>query len=99
MGQSIAVESKLIDGFCVFTTNRVITGQDGAAFTSADEAEGSSGFAAELAGRLFASDEAIDHVYVAASEVIARRSTDWGGEAVAGAAQTIADLYRFYEEA
>ena len=98
MGQSIAVESKSIDGFCVFTTNRVITGQDGAAYTSAGDAEGSSGFGAELASRLFASDEAIDHVYVASSEVIARRSAEWDGEAIAGAAQTITDLYRFYEE-
>ncbi len=96
MGQSIKVQSKQLDGFCVFTTDRVLTGQDGEGYASAEEAEAASGFPALLAERLFASDEAIDNVFVASSEVVVRRSEDWDAETVSAAEQTIADLYRFY---
>ncbi|MDJ0663909.1 MAG: hypothetical protein QNJ75_05065 [Acidimicrobiia bacterium] len=97
MGQSIAVESKQIDNVCLFTTDRVLTGQDGVAYPSAEDAAAGSGFGAQLAGRLFASDAAIDHVYVAASEVMVRRTEAWDAESIAAAAQTVTDLHRFYE--
>jgi hypothetical protein len=97
MGQSITVESKQINDVCVFTTDRVLTGQDGVAYGSAEEAAAGSGFGAQLAGRLFDSDNAIDHVYVASSEVIVRRTEEWGSETIAAAAQTVSELHRFYE--
>lgn len=97
MGQSVAVESKQVDGFCVFTTDRVITGQDGARFESQEETEGATGFPASLARSLFENDSDIDHVYVAASEVIVRRATAWDPATIASAASTITDMYRFYE--
>jgi hypothetical protein len=97
MGQSITVESKQINDVCVFTTDRVLTGQDGVAYTSVADASAGSGFGAQLAARLFASDAAIDHVYVAASEVIVRRTEPWEAGAIAAAAQTVTDLHRFYE--
>jgi hypothetical protein len=96
MGQSLTVESKQVDGFCVFTTDRVITGQDGARFESQEEAEGASGFPASLARSLFEGDSEIDHVYVAFSEVIVRRSEAWDSANIAAAAATITDMYRFY---
>ncbi len=97
MGQSVAVESKQVDGFCVFTTDRVITGQDGDRFESREETEGVSGFPASLARSLFEKDSEIDHVYVAASEVIVRRAAAWDADSIAGAEATITDMYRFYE--
>ena len=97
MGQSITVESKQINDVCVFTTDRVLTGQDGVGFGSAEEAASGAGFGAQLATRLFRSDDAIDHVYVAASEVIVRRVDGWDSDTIAAAAQTVADLHRFYD--
>ncbi len=97
MGQSITVETRQMDGFCVFTTDRTISGQDGARFSSLDEAENATDFPATLASRLFRSDDAIDHVYVASNDVIVRRSQEWDAAAVAGAATTISELFRFYE--
>jgi hypothetical protein len=97
MGQSINVESNPQNGVCLFTTDRSITSQDGAGFTSPEEAAESSGFPAALASRLFASDEAIDHVYVASNDVIVRRPEGWDSDSVAAAASTIGDLLRFYD--
>jgi hypothetical protein len=96
MGQSISVAAKPMDGFCVFTTDRVLTGQDGARFESAEEADPEAGFPALLASRLFASDDAVINVWVAASEVVVGRSGGWDDAATANAQQTITDLYRFY---
>ena len=98
MGQSITVESKAFERFCVFTTDRNITGQDGAGFGSVDEAVAGAGFPATLASRLFGVDEAVDHVYVASNDVVVRRAEDWDAAAVESAASTISDLFRFYGE-
>ena len=97
MGQSITVEPKQIDGFYVFTTDRSLTGQDGARFSSPSEAEGDTSFPATLATRLFSSDAAIENVYVASNDVIVGRAGDWDANAVEAAATTIGELFRFYE--
>lgn len=96
MGQSIVVTSKRLDGFCVFETDRSISGQDGASFSSLEEAEVGTDFPARLAGRLFMADPAIDHVYVASSDVIVRRTADWDEPSVNTASTTISELFRFY---
>ena len=98
MGQSITVESKQLDNFCVFTTDRSITGQDGSVFASAAAAGSSDDFPAALAKRLFASDEGIDHVYVASNDVVVRRSPSWDESQVASAAQVIEELFRYYPD-
>lgn len=97
MGQSINVTSKPVDGFCVFTTDRVLTGQDPARFATSDEAAGGDGFPALLAERLFAADESVSNVYVASNDVIVGRSEAWDSAAVESAAETITNLYRFYQ--
>lgn len=98
MGQPITVKAKQADDFCVFTIDRSLSGQDGVSYKSADEAEADEGFPAVLAGRLFSSDEAIDHVYVASNDVVVRRATDWDRSSVDRATDTIADLFRFYAD-
>lgn len=97
MGQTINVESNPLDGVCVFGTDRSITGQDGAGFASPEEAAAATGFPATLATRLFESDAAIDHVYVASNDVIVRRAEGWSDDSVAAASSAISDLFRFYD--
>lgn len=97
MGQSIDVKSKQIDSFCVFTTDRSITGQDSARFSTLAEAETVADFPATLAARLFRSDESIDDVYVASNDVIVRRTSPWDEASIDTATATISDLFRFYE--
>jgi hypothetical protein len=99
MGQSITVGATPLDRVVVFSADRSLTGQDGAAFGSAEEAAAAAGFPAALATRLFTSDPAIDHVYVASSEVVVRRSGDWDPDSIRAAATIIEDLFRFYSEA
>lgn len=96
MGQSITVTSKPVDGFCVFTTDRVLTGQDSFRFASSEEAAGGSGFPALLATRLFEGDDAVANVYVASNDVIVGRTESWDAAAVDSAAEAITNLYRFY---
>ena len=98
MGQSITVDSKQWDAVSVFTTDRSITGQDGAGFESIAAAEASPGFAGTLAFRLFSLDEAIDHVYVASNDVVVKRSADWDETAIGDATRTIEGLFRFYAD-
>ena len=97
MGQSINVTSKQLDGFCVFSTDRSISGQDGAGFGSVEEAEADTDFPASLAERLFTTDPAIDHVYIASNDVVVRRAAAWDETSVKSAATTISELFRFYE--
>ena len=97
MGQTITVESKQAEGFCVFTTDRSLTGQDGARFGSREEAESAADFPGILAARLFASDDSVDHVYIASNDVIVGRSAEWDSTSIDAAATTIKELFRFYE--
>jgi len=97
MGQSITVQSRPADTYCIFSTDRVLTGQDGLRFASFDEAEGADGFPAQLAALLFSTDEAIDNVYVAGNDVIVGRNATWETAGIDAAAATISDLYRFYD--
>lgn len=96
MGQTVSVTAREMDAYCVFTTDRVLTGQDGVRFASITESEAGTGFPAVLAARLFSADDAIDNVWIASSEVIVGRAGGWDDDATAGAQQTITDLYRFY---
>ncbi|MDJ0952592.1 MAG: hypothetical protein QNJ81_02820 [Acidimicrobiia bacterium] len=97
MGQSITVQSKQVGGACIFTTDRVLSGQDGEGYASREEADAVDTFPAQLAARLFAADEAISNVFVASSEVVVSRGEAWDEAAVENAATTISDLHRFYQ--
>jgi hypothetical protein len=96
MGQSMTVAAKQVGEFCIFTTDRVLTGQDGVRFESAPAADSEDGFPAVLAERLFANDSAIESVWVAASEVVIGRSGGWDDDTRETAERTITNLYRFY---
>ncbi len=97
MGQSITVQSKQIGGVCIFTTDRVLSGQDGEGYASIAETDTVDTFPAQLAARLFAGDEAIDNVFIASSEVVVSRSEAWDDAAVSNATGIISDLHRVYQ--
>ena len=98
MGQLINVESRRLDGFCVFSTDRSISGQTGASYGSAADAEAVTDFPATLAKRLFAADDQIDHVYVASNDVVVRRAQGWDDATIGAAAGVIEELFRFYTD-
>ena len=99
MGQQIEVQQRtVLDQVLLVTTDRGLTGQDGAAFTSVGTAAEGSEFGARLAEQLFAADDAIDHVYVASNEVVVRRGGGWEAGAADAASTIVAQFLRFYPE-
>ncbi len=95
MGQLISVEASVIDDVAVFDTDRSIAGQDGAAFERG-VAPSDGTFPAELAERIYAADDEIDHVWVASNQVVVRRPGGWSDQAVATIQTVISELFRFY---
>ncbi len=97
MGQPIDVIGTAVVGDVLLVdTDRSITGQDGSGFTSAEEAQGVDTLPADLATRLFASEDAIAHVFVASNQVVIERSGGWSEADVAAATQIVAEFFVFY---
>ncbi len=97
MGQRITVDEPVVlDDVAILATDRSLTGMEGCAFTSREDAERSSGFPARLAARLLAADPALRRVYVTMNTVVLRRDGGWDADRLAAATQVVADLFRFY---
>lgn len=100
MGQPITVVSTTVEGdVAVFHTDRGITGQDGVAFASGDEAAESGSFPGDLSARLFASDDAVAHVFIASNQVVVGRKGGWDDGSLAAAAEIVTAFFVFYEDA
>jgi hypothetical protein len=97
VGQTIEVATETLGEIALFSTDRSITGQDGAGFTR-DEDVVRPTFPAQLAARLFAADPQIDHVYVASNQVVVRRRVAWTEETAGAAAAVIAEFFRYYPD-
>jgi hypothetical protein len=96
MGQVINVESERLGDSVVFTADRSITGQAGAAFAVGDPVADGAGFAGQLAERLFATDDDLDHVWVASNTVVVRRTTGWRPSDIEAAAAVLSDFFVYY---
>ena len=94
MGQPIELTSIVLGDVAVFDGDRGITGQDGCGFTRAEA--GADGFPSRLAARMFEADPALDHVFVASSQVVARRSGGWDEAALDVASGVIRSFFVFY---
>ena len=78
MGQRIELrDATVIGDVAIFDTDRAISGQDGDAFASAEEAAASGNFSAQLAGRIFESDGAVTSVFVQSNQVVVGRDGGW----------------------
>ncbi|MDP8958613.1 MAG: hypothetical protein M3N51_05285 [Actinomycetota bacterium] len=101
MGQLIRVEAVPIgplNEVAIFDTDRSLTGQDGHAFGSEDEAIVGDSFPAALAIRLFESDPSIASVYVLSNGVVVRRSQAWDEASLGEAAEVIRTFFVFYQQ-
>jgi hypothetical protein len=98
MGQPIQVAATRLDDVVMFDTDRSITGQDGAGFSSRDDAEADTDFPAQLAARLFAQVTGVDHVFIASNQVVVQRSGGWGEADIDAATQVIADFFLYYPD-
>ena len=97
MGQKIEVDSvRVVDDSIIVSTDRSLTGQDGEGFDSAEEASGGSTFAAELAGRIFAADDAVRRVFVTSNVTVVAREGGWSDGSTATVKGVIEDFFLFY---
>ena len=98
MGQLINVTSSVIDNVVVFDTDRTIAGQDGASYARSTVVEDGT-FPGRLAGRLFSTDDTIDHAWIAGNQVVVRRSGGWDDAAVEAVGTLISEFFQFYPTA
>lgn len=95
MGQKIEVSSAVVDDIAMFDTDRALTGQDGASFSSGSEIT-EDDYPALLADKLFSDVPGIDHVFIASNQVVIRRPHGWDDRVVATAAAVIEHFFEFY---
>jgi len=98
MGQKIEVAASVVDDIALFDTDRSITGQDGIAFSSADELDETE-MPGQLADRLFQDVPGIDHIFIASNQVVVRRPHGWDDPVVESASGVISDFFLFYPDA
>ena len=96
MGQLINVTAQAVGDVAVLGTDRSVTGQDGAAFASQAEAAAVPGFPGDLAGRIFAADAAIDHVFLASNQVLVRRRGGWSDDDLGRVSAVVTSFFSYY---
>lgn len=98
MGQQIEIKSSVVLGdMLVIDTNRSLTGQNGEAYTSAEDASGST-LPAELASSLFSALDDIDHVFSASNSLSVRSKQPWGDAEVAAANATVRNFFTYWDD-
>ena len=98
MGQTIEVSTEVIGEVALLMGDRSITGQDGEAYSSADQARSNKTFVAALAAALFRVDSEIEHVYAQSNVASVVRPGGWDEAAVARAADLLRHFFRFYPD-
>lgn len=100
MGQPITISGSTVEGpVAAFHADRSITGQDGVSFATAEDATAAGSFPGDLAARLFAADDAVDHIFVASNQVVLRRNGSWDDSKLSAAAEVIERFFVFYADA
>jgi len=98
MGQPIQVLSRtLLETIAIFATDRGVTGQDGFSFSPSDDTGGD--FPSLLAGRIFAADDGIEHVFVVSNQVVVRREGGWDDPSLEAIAAVITGFFVYYDGA
>ena len=100
MGQTIEVQAQQVGSVVIFDTDRSITGQDGSGFARADlpTDPATAPFPAQLAARLYADVDDVDHVFIASNQVVVKRDVGWNDATIDAAAEIIGQFFRFYPD-
>ncbi len=100
IGQPINIFSTNVEGdVAAFHTDRSITGQEGVAFASGDEAAAAGSLPGDLAERLFAADGALASVFMTSNQVVVGRHGGWGGRSLLTATEIVTAFFIFYTDA
>lgn len=99
MGQPIEiVGSTVVSDVLVITTDRSVSGQDGAGFDSADAASETDTSPARLARRVFDAVDGVAHVFTGSNTVVIGRDGGWDESTVARAEDVVRRFFVFYDE-
>jgi ferredoxin--NADP+ reductase len=94
MGQRIQVDAALMGDVALFSLDRSLTGQDGLSFyVDTPDGEEPPG---DLAQRLFAADDQIDHVQILSNTVTVHRRDVWDRATSDRASEIISNLFIHY---
>jgi hypothetical protein len=97
MGQTIEIwDADVVGDVMMVSTDRSLTGQDGESYQPGDAIGPDGNFPAQLAARLFASDAAVDHIYVMSNVLSVRRRGGWDDTSEAAAKSVITAFFNFY---
>ena len=100
MGQRIEViKATVMDEILMIDTDRSLTGQDGVAYPSRDEADADTTFPGQLASTIFESDSSIVHVFVGSNGVVIKRQPGWDDATLGRAFQLVQDFFLYYRPA
>lgn len=98
MGQTIVVDTEVVGSAVIFSTDRSITGQDGASYSSAADADVDERFPGRLAARLFELEGSLESVFVASNQVVVSGGGGWSDSRVESLRRVIAEFFLFYRE-
>lgn len=99
MGQTIDVTPQQVGSVVIFDTDRSITGQDGSGYTRAEAAaDENASFPTQLASRLFAGVDDLDHIFIASNQVVVERQAGWTDTSIAEATDIISQFFRYYPD-
>jgi hypothetical protein len=97
MGQTIQIwDADVVGDVLMVSTDRSLTGQDGESYRPGDPVDPEATFPAQLAGRLFEADGAIDHIYVMSNVISVRRPGGWSDQQVEAARSVVSTFFNFY---
>lgn len=98
MGQQIEIKSSAVLGaMLVIDTDRSLTGQNGEAFATPQEATGTT-LGAQLAAAMFEVLPSADHVFTASSTVSVRATEPWTDEHVAAATGAVRNFFTYWSD-
>jgi hypothetical protein len=99
MGQKIELRSTtVLRDVALYDTDRSVTGQDGTAYASAEQAVEGDDFPDRLAAEIFDADDAVSHVFIASNQVSVRRDGGWAGSSSDDIGDVIRAFFVFYAE-
>jgi hypothetical protein len=99
MGQPIEIVGSTVVGrVLVVDTDRSVSGQDGAGYSSFEEAQGSDIFPARLARRIFEAVDSVTHVFVASNTVVVERGGAWDDDTARRTEDIVTRFFVYYED-
>lgn len=88
----------VVDEVAMFDTDRSLTGMQGEAYSTLDEARSANTYPSQLAERIMLDDGSVLGVYVYSNVVSVNRSGGWNDQSTAKTSDVIKNFFIVYDE-